>query len=399
MVSLTLGLSQTKNWHWGGGMGSEIGRLVGLVAMGLVLSGPPVFAQEVKDKAAASCDQLAASPLDPAVPMGTGVRFEDVDAEAAIAACAEAVAANPDDPKLRFQLARSYDVAEQFDEAIAEYRAAADQGYALALSSLGALYEGGYGLDADPAEAARLYEQAASAGIVVAMENLAKLYEDGRGVAQDYGRAIELYNQAAETGSPYASGSLGWLAENGFGMPKDDVEAARLYRIAADGGEAFAQHNIGVMHARGRGGLAQSDTEAVKYFNLAAEQHWPLSYLSLGWHYSQGAGVTKDLAKAEEYFRLAIAEGDEKVRGDASNDLAWMFATENIRLDEAEQLARQAVEAGPEMAGRIDTLAWVLHLSGRHEDALPLAEQAVALDGDTVIFADHLAAIRAALGQ
>lgn len=380
-------------------MGTELRRLVGLVAMGLVLSGPPVFAQEARDKAAASCDQRAASPLDPAVPMGTGVRFEDVDAEAAIAACAEAVAANPDDAKLRFQLARSYDAAEQFDRAIAEYRAAADQGYALALSSLGSLYEGGYGLDADPVEAARLYEQAAADGIVVAMENLAKLYEDGRGVAQDYGRAIELYNQAAATGSPYASGSLGWLAENGFGMPKDDMEAVRLYQIAADGGEAFAQHNIGVMHARGRGGLAQSDTEAVKYFNLAAEQHWPLSYLSLGWHYSQGAGVTKDLAKAEEYFRLAIAEGDEEVRGDASNDLAWMFAMENIRLDEAEQLARQAVDAGPEMAGRIDTLAWVLHMAGRHADALPYAEKAVALDGGNAIFAEHLAAIKAALGQ
>jgi tetratricopeptide (TPR) repeat protein len=109
--------------------------------------------------------------------------------------------------------------------------------------------------------------------------------------------------------------------------------------------------------------------------------------------------VTKDLARAEEYLRLAIADGDQTVSGDASNDLAWMFATENIRLEEAEQLARQAVDAGPEMAGRIDTLAWVLHMSGRHEEALPLAEKAVALDGGNAIFADHLAEIKAALGQ
>ncbi|WP_052952912.1 tetratricopeptide repeat protein [Devosia psychrophila] len=380
-------------------MGSVIGRLIELVVVGLVLSVPPVFAQAVNDKTAATCDQLASSPLDPAVPVGTGVKFDDLDAGAAIVACASAVEANPDNAKLRFQLARSYDVAEQFDKAIAEYRVAADQGYALALSSLGSLYEGGYGLDADPAAAARLYEEAAGAGVVVAMENLAKLYEDGRSVTQDYDRAVELYRQAAEAGSPYASGSLGWLAENGFGMPQDDVEAARLYQIAADGGEAFAQHNIGVMYAKARGGLTQSDVEAVKYFNLAAEQQWPPSYQSLGWHYSQGAGVSEDLAKAEEYFRLAIAEGDKNVRGDASNDLAWMFATESIRLDEAEQLARQAVDAGPEMASRIDTLAWVLHVSGRHEDALPFARKAVALEGDNAIFADHLAEIEAALGK
>jgi TPR repeat protein len=322
-----------------------------------------------------------------------------VDADAAIAACTNAVAANPDDAKLRFQLARSYDVAERYDRAIAEYRAAADQGYAQALSSLGALYDGGYGVNADPAEAARLYEQAAADGVVSAMENLAKLHEDGRGVSQDYGRAIELYKQAAETGSPYASGSLGWIAENGFGMTKDDVKAARPYRIAADAGVAFAQHNIGVMYAKGRGGLTQSDAEAIKYFNLAAEQHWPLSYLSLGWHYSQGAGLTKDVARAEEYLRLAIADGDETVSGDASNDLAWVFATENIRLVEAEQLARRAVDAGPEMAGRIDTLAWVLHLSGRHDEALPLAEKALALDGGNAIFVDHLGEIKEALGQ
>lgn len=380
-------------------MGSDIGRLIGVVAVGLALLVPPVFAQEAKDKTAAACDELASSPLDPAVPTGTGVPFGDIDADLAIAACASAVEANPDDVKQRFQLARSYDAAEQFDKAIAEYRAAADQGYALALSSLGALYEGGYGLDADPTGAARLYEEAAEDGIVVAMENLARLYEEGRGVDQDYGRAIELYRQAADAGSPYASGSLGWLVENGFGVPKDDVEAVRLYQIAADGGEAFAQHNIGIMYAKGRGGLTQNDAAAIKYFNLAAEQHWPPSYLSLGWHYSQGAGVTKDLARAEEYLRRAIAEGDEKVQGDASNDLAWMFATESIRLDEAELLARQAVEAGPEMASRIDTLAWVLHLSGRDEDALPLAEKAAALESGNVTFADHLAEIRAALEE
>ncbi len=325
--------------------------------------------------------------------------FVDIDPAAAIAACAAAVEADPDNARLRFQLARSYDAAEQFDRAAAEYRAAADMGSALALSSLGGLYEGGLGVDADPAEAARLYEQAAAAGIIVAVENLAKLYEDGRGVPQDYGRAAELYQQAADAGSAYAIASLGWLAENGFGRPKDDTEAVRLYRIAADAGEAFAQNNLGVMYGEGRGGLTQSNTEAIKYFERAAEQHWPPSYLSLAWHYSNGVGVAKDMAKAEEYLRLAMAEGDEEVQGDARNDLAWMFATENTRLEEAEQLAREAVAAGPQIANRLDTLAWVLHLTGRDEEALPLAEKAVELENGDAMFAEHLTAIRAALGE
>jgi len=77
----------------------------------------------------------------------------------------------------------------------------------------------------------------------------------------------------------------------------------------------------------------------------------------------------KDIAKAEEYLLLAIAESDEKVQGDARNDLAWMFASENIRLEEAEQLARQAVAANPDTANRLDTLSWVLHLTGRNDEA------------------------------
>lgn len=378
-------------------MGSELAHLIGALAV-VALLASPVSAQDA-DGPAAACDKLAASPYDPGVPAGVGVRFDTIDADAAMAACSAAVEADPDNARLHFQLARAYDAAEQFDKAIAGYRAAADRGYALALTSLGLLYEGGYGVDADPAEAARLHQEAADAGIVVAMENLAKLYEEGRGVAKDFGRAAELYRQAAAAGSPYASGSLGWLAENGSGVPKDDAEAVRLYRIAAEGGEAFAQNNLGAMYAAGRGGLAQSYSEAVRYYKQAAEQRWPQAYLNLAWSYSHGEGIAKDVGKAEEYLRLAIAEGDAKVQGDARNDLAWLFATENTRLDEAEKLAREAVEAGPENANRFDTLAWVLHLAGRDQEALPLAEKAAALGGGEAVFAEHLAAIKAGVGK
>jgi len=373
--------------------------VLGSITALVVLSAPPAFADDIKTGVAAACDALAASPYDPATPPGTGVAFADINASSAITACASAVEVAPGDGKLRFQLARSYDAAEQFDEAIANYRAAADLGSAVALSSLGSLYETGLGVPADLSEAARLYQKAADEGITFAMENLGKLYEDGRGVSQDYARAAELYHQAAEMGSPYAMGLLGWLTLNGFGQPKDDVEAARLYRVAADGGVDFAQHDLGVMYAKGQGGLAQSYVEAFKYYSLAAAQHWAVSYVSLAECYSHGNGVAKDIAKAEEYLLLAIAEGDEKVQGDARNDLAWMFATENIRLEEAEQLARQAVAASPETATRLDTLSWVLHLTGRNEEALPLAEKALELNASSATYQKHLAEIRTALGK
>lgn len=83
------------------------------------------------------------------------------------------------------------------------------------------------------------------------------------------------------------------------------------------------------------------------------------------------------------------------MQGDAKNDLAWLFATENRNLEEAEVLARAAVSADPEKAHKLDTLAWVLHLAGNSAEALPLAERAVSLDRINADYADHLAAIRA----
>lgn len=368
---------------------------LGLVVVGLLLATAPVMAQG-KDKSGATCDQLAASPFDPSVPQGEGVGFFDIDAPAAIAACEAAVKADPSDLKRVYQLGRANDVAENFPQAIEFYTKAADAGYAPALNALGALYDGGYGVEDDPVEAARYYTLAADAGLTLAMENLAKLYELGRGVEQDYARAIALYRKAEAAGSAYASASLGWLAENGFGMPQDDVEAMRLYRIGAEAGEAFALNNVGAFYGSGRGGVTQDYAEAVKYYQQAAEQGWALAQQNLAWSYSNGKGIERDLAKAEEYYNLAIANDDAKVAGDSRNDLAWMFAIENTRLDEAEALARQAVDADPQQANRLDTLAWILHLRGNNEEALTLAEQAVALDPSDSAFVTHLDAIKAA---
>ena len=361
---------------------------VGLLAL-------PVQATEPAPTA--ECDRLAASPNDTSIPPGTGVEFVDIDAAAAITACEASVKALPNDPRQLHQLGRAYDAADQYDRAIASYTAAADKGYALAFAALGALHELGLGVPEDPAKAAALYQQAADGGMVEALVNLGLLYEDGRGVAQDYAKAASLYRQAADKGSTYANGMLGWLAENGFGVAKDEVEALRLYRIAADGGAAFAQHNVGVMLTVGRGGLTPDDAEAFKYYSLAAEQHWAPSYNSLGWVYNNGKGVAKDLAQSEHFFRLAIAEGDADVRGDASNNLAWLFATQNIHLDEAEGIARQAIAADPTVATRHDTLAWILHLMGRDAEALPVIEEALRLESDNAEFIAHAAAIRAKL--
>ena len=340
--------------------------ILGMVAGGLLcLTLSQSWAQGSAAGPAADCDSLAASPYDPLVSAGKGVAFEKIDATTAVAACESALEFAPDDAKLRFQLARALDAAGRADEAIAAYKKAIEGGSVLALSAMGSLYDGGYGVEVDPAKAAEFYQRAADAGLPLAMNNLGSLYEEGRGVAQDYAKAASLYKQAADAGSAFGAGALGFLTEKGLGVAQDDVEAVRLYRIGAEGGEAFAQRNMGVMFTEGRGGLEKSPEEAFRYYKQSADQHYAPSYLNLALSYKNGLGTTADAAAAETYLRLAIAEGDAAMQSDAQNDLAWLFATGNRNLEEAEVLARAAVSADPEKAHKLDTLAWVLHLAGK----------------------------------
>jgi tetratricopeptide (TPR) repeat protein len=72
-----------------------------------------------------------------------------------------------------------------------------------------------------------------------------------------------------------------------------------------------------------------------------------------------------------------------------NNSLAYFWAERGIRLDEAEKLAKKALEAEPHSAAFLDTLAWVNYQCGQYERARSLLEQALLYGEDSVIF-EHL---------
>ncbi|QQR38859.1 tetratricopeptide repeat protein [Devosia rhizoryzae] len=329
--------------------------------------------------------------------VGEGVEFDDIEPIGAIEACLDAAKAEPDNIDFRYGLARAYDAAEDYEKAHIHYTAAMDGGSLKARAALGQLYEFGLGVDIDYERAAELYQPALEGGVRIAIEGMGKLYETGNGVKQDYARAAELYRQASEDGSDWATASLGWLTENGWGVAQDDVEAVRLYQIAADAGIDFAQNNLATFYENGRGGLAKDPEEAVRLYALASDQGMALASNNLAQHYIQGTGVERDLAKAEDYFRKAISEGQPADVASAQNNLAWMFATEGDDLKDAEALSRAAVAAEPDKATYHDTLAWVLHKDGRSEEALPVIKKAIELDPADEAFSEHLEAIEAAI--
>lgn len=340
---------------------------------------------------AEACNQLAASPYS-ASSLTAGVAFEDLDAPMAIQACEAAVRAQPGDAALRYQLGRAYDAAGETEKAIAAYTEA---GTPLAFYSLGTLYEGGYGVRVDAAKAFEYYRIAAEEPLGIAREALGRMYEKGVGTEADFPLAAKLYNEAINLGFVPASGSLGYLYENGWGVEMDEGRALELYRTAADVGEAFAIHNVAVYHAEGRGGLEVDLTRALELYEEAAGLGWEPSILNVGLAYAEGLGVERNTASAEVKFREVIEQKGE-FHAEAQNALAWMLAADDRRLVDAEELARAAVAGQPENANFIDTLAWVLHRSGKQEEALQLAVKAVQLDPKQA-YRDHLEAIKSSL--
>ena len=79
------------------------------------------------------------------------------------------------------------------------YRKAADQGNADAQDNVGWLYQHGWGVAQDYAEAMRWYRKAADQGDARAQANIGELYQHGWGVAKNYAEATRWFDKAGPT--------------------------------------------------------------------------------------------------------------------------------------------------------------------------------------------------------
>ena len=80
------------------------------------------------------------------------------------------------------------------------WRKAAEQGFAKAQFNLGMMYDNGYGVTQDYAEAVKWFRKAAEQRVTTAQFNLGVMYEKGEGVLQDTIAAHMWFNIAAENG-------------------------------------------------------------------------------------------------------------------------------------------------------------------------------------------------------
>ena len=224
-----------------------------------------------------SCDLLAASPLDPALPPSiSGVAIERIDSSAAISACRAAVEQHPVNTRVIYQLGRALYAsgdADNMREAVGFLQSAADKGNALAQQTMGVMFQRGEGgLNVDEAAAAGFFKLASAQGFFYAQNNLGRMYLAGLGgLERDEVKAAELFKLAAAKGNAPAQYNLGRMYEEGQGgLAKDDVEAVKLFQLAASQGNGSAQYALGRMYEEGRGSLERDRSEAFKHYSLSA---------------------------------------------------------------------------------------------------------------------------------
>jgi TPR repeat protein/ABC-type uncharacterized transport system substrate-binding protein len=313
----------------------------------------PAFAQN-QDKTAAlvsACDRAAASPTDNDRPRDlVGVPSDRLDSQIAIGVCETAVATEPNNPRIMFQLGRAYAAAKAYESARVYFSKASDLGYAAARASLGSFYAMGRGgLARNDNEALRLSRLAAEQGDAGGYNNLGFFYATGRGgLPNDDGEAARYYKLAADNGDSWGQYNLGRFHETGRGgLTANDREAARWYKLAADQGHALAEVNLGFFHEIGRGGLPKDDREAVSLYQRAATQGNAAGQNNLGRFYLNGrGGLPQSDEEAARYYRLAADQGH--VPGQANLGLLYEMGRGGVPQDDSEaaRLYRLAAEQG-----------------------------------------------------
>lgn len=199
----------------------------GLAAIMLVVAAP-VLAQE---SAAIRCDALAGDPADPDL-IGPGIALEDIDWDAAGAACGEAIAADPTDRHSTYTLARLLYFQARYDEAVPLFLLSAQMGAMASYWYLGEAFQFGVAVEPDLNAAANYYRLGWAAGDPWSALSLGDLLVVRAGLSQE---AINAYRFAIDSSERVPSSTaMNNLAFSYALMGENLAEAAVLAQRALE---------------------------------------------------------------------------------------------------------------------------------------------------------------------
>jgi hypothetical protein len=331
----------------------------------------------VVNRSVSECDRLAASDQDRARPPEvSGVLWDKIDADAAIAACTKAVEENPRIARFLYNLGRAYqklgtrpglddaDRARALRSARLSYDDATKRGYVSALNDLAVLYENGDGVDANGAQAIELLKRAAQQGDPLAMYNLALHYKDGTNdVKRDVAQAAEWFAKSAESGSVSAMVELGEALINGRGQAQNPRRGLEWLQRAADAGSVRAKFLLGMTYLKGKicgcGGEDSPNSQrqdpdlALLWFGRVAETGDSDAQAILARIMERGIGLLNPQPEiAERYWRLAAYGGSESAQFEFADRLrrGFLLVKQEYGEREAITLLQRAMSQGSPQA-------------------------------------------------
>ncbi len=199
-------------------------------------------------------------------------------------------------------------VPENPEEALKLFNKAAEANSAAGLTELALSYEQEYGgLEFDTTKVLEYMTKAAEMGYTYAQYKLGSYYYYGL-VETDLNKAIEWYTKAYDQGYPYAALMLGeyYLYNMGGGETEYD-KAFGYFKFAEE--QNVISEGLGICYEYGLG-VEENETEAFKYFTLAANENYTAAKYRLGLCYKYGRGTTENLTDAYRWLSDAAQNGN-----------------------------------------------------------------------------------------
>lgn len=172
-------------------------------------------------------------------------------------------------------------------------------------------YYYGQGVSRDFNKAFQLYLQAAEKGDVDAMFIVGGMYKLGQGTVVNSNEAFKWLYKAALNGrsSKESERILAQSFITGDDVPQNFTEAVHWYELAADRGDVEAQSELAYLHFTGK--LGEKDyKKAAHWFNVSARNGYPMAQYNMGIMWYTGNGVEAvDMVKAYTWFSLSAVNG------------------------------------------------------------------------------------------
>jgi tetratricopeptide (TPR) repeat protein len=240
------------------------------------------------------------------------------------------------------------------------------------------------------------YSAAESSARAQLFEELGSLYR----ATEQYTESVDAYRKAAELDKEESAGISMQIidtyraAKNPEGIKKETAAVVAELRGRIKGkGDLSTLVSIAEVYEKSRNFTEESKAldEAEKLASGSKDKE--IVYFHRGAMFER----QKKIELAEGEFRKVLALNPE--HAGALNYLGYMLVDHGLRVDEATQMIKKALDADPENGAYLDSLGWAYYQQGKFEQAEGLLVRAVDRIGPDPTVRDHLGDVYLKLGK